>query len=168
MIDAPAIQFMQSDGNDRCVSKSLASALFALGWHEKAQVIDTFGDLILNGAVVDSMKRVKNKAREVLPPWIVISPINQTFDWKSDLRENELVLGVLFASDNSCSHAVSIHGNYIYDANEPVALPLTDEALDYCTSTETVKTSFICFKFGFRFFYEGQRQGRLLKMKLAT
>ena len=167
VIGAPAIRYMQSDGNDRCVSKSLASALFALGWHDKAQLIDTFGDLILNGAVVDSMKRVKEEARRVLPPWIVISPINKAFDWKTDLRENELVLGVLFASDNSCSHAVSIHGKFIYDANEPVALPLTDEALDYCTSTETVKTTFICFKFGFRFFYEGQRAGRLMKMKLA-
>ena len=114
------------------------------------------------------MRRVKIEARDALPDWIVISQIDKRFNWRTDLRENELVLGVLFASDNSCSHAVTIHGNFIYDANEPVALPLTDEALDYCTSTENVKTSFICFKFGFRFFYEGTRAGKLSRMKLET
>ena len=168
LIGAPAIRYMQSEGNDLCVSKSLASALFALGWHDEAQRINKFGELILTGAVVNTMRRVKKEARDALPDWIVISQIDKRFNWKTDLRENELVLGVLFASDNSCSHAVTIHGNFIYDANEPVALPLTDEALDYCTSTKNVNTSFICFKFGFRFFYEGQRPGRLIKMKLAT
>ena len=36
-----------------------------------------------------------------------------------------MLLGVLHASDRSCCHAFTIHGGFIYDANEaPIALPL--------------------------------------------
>jgi hypothetical protein len=56
----------------------------------------------------------------------------------------------------SC-HAVTIHGGFIYDANEVVALPLCQEALDYCTSTETQKSTFIEFRRGFLFQYMGSQ-----------
>ena len=52
------------------------------------------------------------------------------------------MVGVLIASDGSCSHAVTIHGNFVFDANETVVLPLFKEALDYCTSTAKVKKYF--------------------------
>jgi hypothetical protein len=46
--------------------------------------------------------------------------------------------GVLHASDGSCCHALTIHGGFIYDANETIALPLCNEALNYCTPTSLV------------------------------
>ena len=168
MIGAPEIQFVQSEGKDLCVSKSLASAFFALGWQDEATKIDAFGEVILKGAVVDAIHRVKRQADKVFPSWLLIRKLPDNFDWKVDLKDNEVVLGALLASDDSCSHAVAIHGNYIYDANETVALRLCDEALDYCTSTETVKSTFLAFKVGYRFFYDGQRQGRITKMMLET
>ena len=67
------------------------------------------------------------------------------------------MVGMLLASDESCSRAVPIHGSFIFYANEKVALRLCDEALDHCTSTEMVQSKFVSFKLGYRFFYEGER-----------
>ena len=164
---APALRFVQSDGKDLCVSKSLASAFFALGWETEANAIDAFGEEIMKGAVVDAVNRVRDHARQLFPSWILIHLLPRDFNWKIDMRENEVVLGVLLASDDSCSHAVTLHGNFIYDANEAFALPLCDEALDYCTSTSTVKSTFIRFKFGFRFYYNGEKASRCSRMMLS-
>jgi hypothetical protein len=44
------------------------------------------------------------------------------------------VVGVIKDSTNSCQHhAVTIFHNWIYDSNEPFALPLSRESLDCCT-----------------------------------
>jgi hypothetical protein len=37
------IKFKQSEGNDLCVTKSLASAYYAMGWRHQAYNIDAFG-----------------------------------------------------------------------------------------------------------------------------
>jgi hypothetical protein len=74
----------------------------------------------------------------------------------------------LKASDGSCCHAVCIHGGYVYDANETVALPLCDEALNYCTSTPLVKSTFVGFRRGYIFCYEGQRKQKLARMTLQA
>jgi hypothetical protein len=54
----------------------------------------------------------------------------------------------------------------VYDANEIFALPLCDEALNYCTSTALVKSEFVGFRRGYIFRYEGQRKQKLAKMTL--
>ena len=72
------------------------------------------------------------------------------FDWNELLCNQPIFfVGVLFALDGNSSHAVTIHGGLIYDANEVVALPLCREALDYCTSTETHKSTFVEFRRGY-------------------
>jgi hypothetical protein len=43
------------------------------------------------------------------------------------------VVGVLQDNTNSCQHAITIFRNWIYDSNEPYALPLSKESLDCCT-----------------------------------
>ena len=43
---------------DLCMSRSLASALYAMGWHEAAIKVDGLGEEILNGAVVEAIDRV--------------------------------------------------------------------------------------------------------------
>jgi hypothetical protein len=165
---APAVHFNQTDGKDLCVSKSLASALFSIGFHEEASIIDNFGEEILRGAVVDALENVVNHARSILPSWIVIRRLPHRFDWKAGLDARHLLLGVLSASDGSCCHAVCIHGGYVYDANETVALPLCDEALNYCTSTPLVKSTFVGFRRGYIFCYEGQRKQKLARMTLQA
>ena len=75
---------------------------------------------------------------------------------------------VLSASDGSCCHAVAIHGGYLYNANEVIALPLCEEALNYCTYTALVKSEFVRFRPGYIFQYEGQRKEKLAKMTLQV
>ena len=77
-----------------------------------------------------------------------------------------ILLGAICASDGSISHAVAIHGGFIYDANETLAIPLTQEALDYCSSTETVKSTFVEFWRGYTFAYNGKKPSRIEKMTL--
>ena len=166
VVGAPFIHYVQSEGKDLCVSKSLASAFAALGWEAEAKVIDGFGEHVMTGAGVETVKRVKECARQTFPKWLTIRKLPSQWNWKTDMREHEAVLGVLLASDDSCSHAVTIHDGYIYDANETVALPLCDEALDYCTSTATVESKFVAFKFGFRFYYNGTKMKKKARMML--
>jgi hypothetical protein len=167
-LGAPPVHFTQTDGKDLCVSKSLASALFSIGFQEEAFAIDTFGEEILKGAVVDALENVVKHARIVLPSWIVIRRLPRRFDWKAGLDACHLLLGVLTASDGCCCHAVCIHGGYVYDANEAFALPLCDEALNYCTSTPLVQSTFVEFRRGYIFRYEGKRKQKLAKMTLQN
>jgi hypothetical protein len=166
VIGAPQMHFVQSEGKDLCVSKSLASAFHALGWIEEASKIDAYGEDILKGGAVDALRRVVKHARTLFPNWIVMKILPSQFNWQKDLKDNEILVGVMLASDDSCSHAVTIHGNFIYDANETVAIRLCEEGLNYCTSTETVNSSFVTFKLGFQFVYEGKRPKRLARMTL--
>ena len=78
------------------------------------------------------------------------------------LDDRHILVGVLLASDGNCSHAVSIHGGNVYDANEVVALPLCQEALDYCTSTAEVNSSFVRFRCGY-FGARGPKRRNLFK-----
>ena len=169
--NSPRLKFVQSEGKDLCVSKSLASAFFALGWQEMSEKIDAFGENILKGKVLLGLERVVEESKKIFPPWITVKRLvnGQEFNWKTDLLPNDVVIGVLRASDGNCSHAVTIYGGgLVFDANEPVALPLCKEALDYCTSTETVKTSFVCFQRAYRYRYMGRKPERIAKMTIRN
>jgi hypothetical protein len=165
---APRVHYSQTDGQDMCVSKSLASAFHALGFSEEAARIDAFGISDLQGGAVDAFGKVSRFAKGVLPPWIICKFVKMpsAFNWRRDLNESTILLGVLNASDGNCSHAVTLHGGFIYDANELIAIPLCQEALDYCTSTATEKSTFVSFRRIALFYYEGQRQEKMKKMSL--
>jgi hypothetical protein len=74
------------------------------------------------------------------------------------MRQHEVLLGVLLANDNTCSHAVAIHDNFVIDANEAITLPLCAEALKYGTSTAHVKSEFVPYTRGCRFHYKGKHK----------
>ena len=164
---APRIQFVQSDGKDLCVSKALASVFYALNFQEEATKIDEFGEVILGGNVAQALMKVCHFAGTILPTWIQISKMPLHFDWKQLLEDNDtILLGVLYASDGHCNHCVAVHSGYVYDANERMALPLSSDALDYCTSTEDRKSTFVEFRKGYLFSYKGNKQERKSKMQL--
>ncbi len=166
VIGAPKVHFNQSDGKDLCVSKSLASALYPIGFTKEAVEVDSFGEEIMKGAIVNALEKVLLHARTVLLSWIVIRSIKKRFDWRKELDEQQILVGVLHASDGSCCHDVTIHGGFIYDANETIALPLCDEALNYCTSTLLVKSDFVDFRRGYILKYKGTKKSKLAKMTL--
>ena len=164
----PRVGFPQTDGQDLCDSESLASALYSLGFQEEAFRIEAYGNTDLQGGAVDAFGKVICFAKIVLPTLIITKCVKRpgTFNWKTDLNEKTLLLGVLNASDGNCSHAVTVHGGFVYDANELVAIPLCQEALDYCTSTQTEKSSFVNFRRIVLIYFKGQRQEKVRKMSL--
>jgi hypothetical protein len=161
---APSIRFIQSEGRDLCVSKSLASALFAIGFVKEAEIIDEFGEKNLAGNVVDAFQKVKQKAVSVLPSWLQVKKIPLDFVWHRDLPDSSILLAVLSASDGHRNHAVTIHGGFIYDANEKSAIPFNQEGMDYCVSTDLQSCRFVNFRRGFMFSYKGQKKTRMRMM----
>ena len=160
---APTIKYVQSNNEDLCVSNSLVSALFNIGFRAQAEEIVKFGKREVAGGTVDALEKVVKFASTILPQWLQLRKKPSNFDWNT-INENTVFVGVLYASDGSSSHAISIHGSYIYDANEENALPLCQEALDYCTSTATVKSTFLFFRRGFLFQYTGKKKAFIQQM----
>jgi len=157
--EAPQVHFVQSEGEDLCVSKSLASALYAIGFDNAAKSINHFGESQLRGGTVDAIRKVGQFAETQLPTWITRKVLKRPhmFDWQllQEQMKDTMVLAVLNESDGNGSHAVTIHSGFVYDANEVVAIPLCKEALDYCCSTSTVKNEFVSFRKATLFFYDG-------------
>jgi hypothetical protein len=146
----PTVQFVQSDDEDLCVSKSLVSVLYVLGFTKEAIMMDTYRKSELVGGTVDVIGKVKQFAHSNLPQWITRKFIKNAhlFDWEVLLQEQmqgTILLVVLYESNGNVSHAVAIHGGYEYNANEVVAIPLSKQSLDYCCSTSTVKNEFVSF-----------------------
>jgi hypothetical protein len=133
---APRACFSQTDGQDLCVSKSLAFALYLLGFQEEAFRIEAYRITDFQDGAVDAFGKVIPFAKTVLSTWIIPKCVKWpgTFNWKTNLDERTLLLRVLNASDENCSHAVNVQFGFVYDANKLVAIPLCQEALDYCTS----------------------------------
>jgi hypothetical protein len=164
----PRVFYTQSPGRDLCVSKALASVLHQLGFISEAEKINLYGEQFLVGGTVDALKKIFAYAATTLPTFIQGRELPRHFDWKTMVSADltTILLGAIWASDGSISHAIAIHGGFIYDANETLAIPLTQEALDYCSSTETVKSTFVEFWRGYTFAYKGKKPSRIEKMTL--
>ena len=129
---APPVKFMQGQ-IDRCVFSSLASAFdhtaiphlvrVASILQEKSNRLSG-GGKCLNMAMHIVAENVK---------WLQPKRLPKTFNWENDINDYMFVVGVIQDSTNSCQHAVTIFRNWIYDSNEPFALPLSKESLDCCT-----------------------------------
>ena len=167
---APPVQFVQSEGEDLCVSKSLASVLHALGFVKVAESINYYGEGQLRGGTVYALRKEGQYAETQLPHWITRKVLKrpQMFDWhllQGEKMKDTILLGVLNESDGNGSHAVTIHGGYVFDANEVVAIPLCKETLDYCCST--VKNGFVSFRKATLFCYDGPDVNRKSQMTLV-
>ena len=165
---APTIKYVQGSNEDLCISYSLASAFHNLGFVEEAHQIAEFGRDNCLGGTVDGLHKVTQFAKKVLPNWIEMHRKKLDFDYKTQLDKKDVFVGVLKASDGNCSHAITVHEGWIYDANENVTIPLCSEGLDYCTSTEAQQSLFVEFKHGYIFRYMGNNKIYLKKMRLPT
>jgi hypothetical protein len=114
--------------------------LFVLGFDEEAAEIRGYGVANMqNHPVADALDQIHEKARMVLPNWVQISKYKCTKKKGAvgleNVEQGTILLAVLASSDGHKAHAVAIHDGFIYyDANEAVALPYNQQALDYCTS----------------------------------
>ena len=145
----------------------MASALHRLGFVGEAAIINDFGERPLEENLIQTLTRVQQKAAMVLPSWIQPKVMPLGFNWESALNDHQTIfVGVLCASDGHCNHAVTIHGKWVYDANETIALPLMRETLDYCTSTETRQSTFHGFWRGVFFQYIGTKKEKLARLNV--
>ena len=165
---APPVIYTQATGRDLCVPKALASVLYQLGFKNEASRVDLYGEQHLNGGTVDALRKVFVFATKVLPSFVQGTNLPCDYDWRRLVKEDltSIVLGVISASDGSNSHAIAIHGGYVYDANETIAIPLSQKALDYCASTDTVESKFVKFRKGYMFAYAGQKPSKIARMTL--
>ena len=162
--NAPKLVYQQLPGEQMCVYKSLASVVHNLGWEQGAQFI------IENGLHPDQepVKKITESelcycqrlAQMVLPRWVKVKRMDKKFDWENDLEPQHMFLGQLAATDGSNSHAVTIHGGFVYDANEAQGLPLSKESLDYCTCEKPGDSLFDNFWDGYIFMYEGKKKDK--------
>ncbi len=98
----------------------------------------------------DSLSEISRQVARLNPPNGVTFPFVSVNLLKGYQHwEASQMRCVLSASDGSCCHAVAIHGGYLYNANEVIALPLCEEALNYCTSTALVQSECVRFRRGY-------------------
>jgi hypothetical protein len=151
------VHFRQSDGQDLCVSNSLASVLHAPQFESAATDVNEYGEQI-DGAV-NVIKKIGIYYAQQLPTWINVEQLTCPRELQiDDCKRNpeHIKLGVLMESDGNSLHDVCIHGGFVYDENEATAIPLCEEAMNYCCSTPTVSNKFVTLKHATMFYYSGK------------
>jgi hypothetical protein len=130
--NAPPLKFMQGE-IDTCVFSSLASAFYQTSLPDLvkvANVLQRKSTKFCGGA--KSIYAARCIVEEHVK-WLQVKRIPKDFDWENDINDYMFVVGVIKDSTNCCQHAVTIFWNWIYDSNEPYALPLSKQSLDSCT-----------------------------------
>ena len=164
---APEIKYQQGN-KDNCVFCSFGSALYCT----KIPTLVTTANILVQisnkfGGGVQSL----SKARAIIQEharWIQVKRLKNTFDWEKDITRNMFVVGVLKDSRNSQQHAITIFRNWIFDSNEPFALPLTKTNLDICTwevkDDNTINDSyFVSFCRGYIFYEDEDKKNKILE-----
>ncbi len=90
---------------------------------------------------VNALKKVMTFASEVLPKWIQPAWKQQIFDFKKELKETEIFVGVFLASDGNSNHAITSHGGFIYNANEEASIPFCHKTLDIANVRQQKRAS---------------------------
>jgi hypothetical protein len=129
---APRVKYMQGD-TDSCVFSSLASAFHCTKLPSLMQAANI---LVMRSKKFSGGVRCMRKAKEVVQEhvkWLQSKKLPCCFNWEKDLTKYMFVVGVMKDSGNSQQHAVTIFRDWIFDSNEPFALPLNKQNLDLCT-----------------------------------
>jgi hypothetical protein len=129
---APRLHHML--GNyDTCTFSSLASAFHHTGIPELVKV----GIMLQNKSNRHcGGTKSLHIAKEIVTDnvkWLQAKRLPKNFDWENDINDYMFVVGAIEDSTNCQEHAVTIFRNWIYNSNEPYALPLSKECLDSCT-----------------------------------
>jgi hypothetical protein len=143
--------------------------LYILGLTEEAIMVEKYGESELVGGTVDAIGKVGQFAQSKLPEWITWKVLKNLhlFDWEVLLQEQmqgSILLGVINESNGNASHALAIHGGYVHDANEVVAIHICKQSLDYCCSTSAVKNEFFSSWKATFIFFEGKDKDKKRQM----
>ena len=157
----PIVRYKQRCEDDLCVPKAFASIVHNVGFvNEAGQIDNRFNDKKYCFTKKDSnLSAVYRYGMEILPNWLQLFRKSvKKVKWDEDIKQFDLFVGVLKGSDGQVNHAVGIFNNWIFDSNEDCAIPLSQEGLDYCVSTPTIRNNFVGFNDGFYFRELGKRQ----------
>ena len=115
-----------------------------------------------------NFKAIYKFTKQLLPNWLQlrnkhISRIN----WKEDIELFDIFVSGILGTDGIANHAIAIYNNWIFDANEMVAIPLCKSGLDYCVSTIDQRNEFVKFTSGFYYREQGKKKNKL-KRKLEA
>jgi hypothetical protein len=153
--NAPPVQFQQGQSAS-CVVSSLASAFYHTSIPtlvRVARILQKQSSRVSGSSI--GLKTAKCIVEEHVR-WLQPKRIPRNFNWEKDITQYMFVVGVIKDSTGCCQHAVTIFRNWIYDSNEPFALPLSKESLDCCTwdiqdGAVDVASSFVGFCEGWIF-----------------
>jgi hypothetical protein len=166
--EAPPVKFMQGEV-DRCVFSSLASAFVSTAIPDLMRVAKILQD---KSTLLSGRTNCLHMSKEIVAKyvkWLQPKRLPRSFDWENDMNDYMFIVGNIKDSSNCCQHAVSIFRNWIYDSNEPFALPLSQESLDCCTwdiqDGEIHETSsFVGFSDGWIFQEHDMKKKKVLDM----
>jgi hypothetical protein len=140
---APVV-FYQQGIHDTCVFSSMAAALYFAGAKKAANQIQNAAPGMVGCNVQSMFHSLVRRIRTTEVKFLSVSKLSPSFDWKNDLKDNMILVGSLEGSDGSVHHAVTLFRGWLFDSNETHALPLTKQALDFCTQTEEEMTMTGC------------------------
>ena len=68
-----------------------------------------------------------------LPKWLQLCRKRiDKMRWDTDINQYDIFVAGVVGTDGVGNHAIAIYNNWVFDANEKIALLLCKEALDYC------------------------------------
>ena len=162
--DAPKLKYTQEGKIDTCVSKAFASVLHYAGYTEIASNINGkfFSKKEVYVCSEPNYTAILAFATPKLPKWLQLCRKRiDKMRWDTDINQYDIFVAGVVGTDGVANHAIAIYNNWVFDANEKIALPLCKEALDYCVSTKDQKFEFVKFTSGFYY----REQGNKLRLK---
>jgi hypothetical protein len=166
--NAPPVKFMQGE-IDSCVFSSLASAFIQTNIPDLVRVAKILmGNLDKYVGGTQCLTAAKDLVTENVK-WLQPKLLPKHFDWENDINDYMFVLAVIQDSTYTCQHAVTIFRKWIYDSNEPFALPLSQQSLDCCTwdmkdGAIIDHCSFVSFSHGWMFKEHESKRKKILDM----
>jgi hypothetical protein len=144
---SPSIAVRQVQNQDSCIMASLASALTYFGDVEASEEIER--------NIANSLKTYRRLqfAADLLRTrkfHYVPRKVSKDFNILLDVFPYP-TLCVLLGDDGATNHAITVVGTWIFDGNLEKALPLTQESLNWCCSTDSMSTRFAKVFCGYHF-----------------
>jgi hypothetical protein len=162
---APVV-FYQEGIHDTCVFSSMAAALYFAGAKKAANKIQNAAPGMVGCNVQSMFHSLVRKIRTTEVKFLLVSKLYPSFDWKNDLKDNMILVGSLEGSNGSVHHVVTLICGWLFDSNETQALPLTKQALDFCTQAEEEMTMTGCASTFCRFRHGTIYTNTMAKQKL--
>ena len=150
LANAPNTQYHNKElGSRRCLLDSAASGLFFKGYKRLASMIEgTANDPEVSANAFDYLgKLLQNDLDKSERRSFEYIALNKTRlkSWNTLESPKDYLICIvgIRSSDGKTDHAICIAGGWIFDSNFERALPLTEESLNFCSSSDERSTKFV-------------------------